>query len=85
MNTVNNWKEDEKSLQRTFKFKDFTEAFSFMTSVAFAAEKLDHHPDWANTYDTVDIKLSTHSAGHKVTEKDRKLAKAIDDLFIKYC
>ena len=80
-----NWKEEEKSLKRTFKFKDFTEAFSFMTQVAFAAEKMNHHPDWSNSYDKVTIQLSTHSAGNQVTDKDRKLAKTIDGVFLKYC
>jgi 4a-hydroxytetrahydrobiopterin dehydratase len=51
-----------------------------MTRVALAAEKMDHHPDWSNVYDTVEITLSTHSAGDIVTEKDRKLAKKIDEL-----
>ena len=74
------WKEENNSLQQQFKFKDFSEAFSFMTRVAFLAEKMNHHPDWANVYNTVTIKLNTHDAGGVVTEKDRKLAAAIDAL-----
>lgn len=74
------WKEDNNSLKRTFKFKDFKEAFGFMTQVALIAEKMDHHPNWSNVYNTVSIELSTHDAGNKVTELDRKLAKAIDEL-----
>ena len=72
------WKEENDKLQRTFKFKDFSEAFAFMARVALAAEKMDHHPEWTNVYNTVDIKLCTHDAGYKITAKDRKLAEAID-------
>lgn len=74
------WKEDKNSMTRNFKFKDFSEAFAFMTRVALEAEKMDHHPTWTNTYNTVDITLSTHDAGNIVTEKDHKLAKKIDAL-----
>lgn len=74
------WKEENDSLKKTFKFKDFKEAFAFMTQVALIAEKMDHHPNWSNVYNTVSIELSTHDAGNKVTELDRKLAKAIDEL-----
>ena len=74
------WKEDNNRLVRTFKFKDFKEAFGFMTKVALVAEKMDHHPTWSNVYNTVTIELNTHDAGNVVTEKDRKLAKAIDQL-----
>ncbi len=75
-----NWKENNRSLEKEFKFRDFTEAFGFMTKVALIAEKMDHHPTWTNTYNTVSISLSTHDAGDTVTEKDRELARAIDDL-----
>jgi 4a-hydroxytetrahydrobiopterin dehydratase len=74
------WEEKNNALHRQFKFANFSEAFAFMTRVALAAEKMDHHPDWSNVYDTVDITLSTHSAGDIVTEKDRKLAKKIDEM-----
>ena len=74
------WEEKENSLQRTFQFKDFSEAFAFMTRVALIAEKMDHHPVWVNVYNRVEIKLSTHSMGDVVTDKDRKLAAAIDKL-----
>ena len=74
------WTEKENSLQRTFQFKDFSEAFAFMTRVALIAEKMDHHPEWKNIYNSVEVKLSTHSAGDIVTDKDRKLAAAIDKL-----
>lgn len=72
------WKEDKKSMTRNFEFKDFSEAFAFMTRVALEAEKMNHHPTWTNTYNTVEITLSTHDAGDIVTEKDHKLAKKID-------
>lgn len=78
------WKEENDQLKATFKFKDFTQAFSFMTEVAFHAEKMQHHPDWHNVYNTVDFALSTHDAGDKVTEKDHKLAKAIDGIFARF-
>ena len=74
------WEEKNNSLYRKFTFKDFSEAFAFMTRVALAAEKMDHHPNWSNVYNTVEISLSTHSAGDVVTEKDRKLAAKIDAL-----
>ena len=74
------WEEKNNTLCRKFEFKDFSQAFSFMTRVALAAEKMDHHPSWTNVYNTVEISLSTHSAGNIVTEKDRKLALKIDAL-----
>ena len=74
------WAEQDNRLKKTFKFKDFSEAFSFMTRVALIAEKMDHHPYWSNVYNTVNIELSTHDAGDIVTDKDRKMAKAIDSL-----
>lgn len=76
------WKEENNKLTRTFKFKDFTEAFAFMTRVAFLAEKMNHHPNWSNVYNTVTIELNTHDAGNTVTDKDRKLATEIDKLVI---
>jgi len=72
------WEEKNNTLYRKFQFKNFSEAFAFMTRVALAAEKMDHHPNWSNVYNTVEISLSTHDAGNIVTEKDRKLAKLID-------
>lgn len=74
------WTETNNSLQRTFTFKDFSEAFAFMTRVALLAEKHDHHPEWNTVWNKVEITLRTHSAGNVVTEKDRKLAAAIDKL-----
>ncbi len=69
-----------ETLSKDFKFKSFLEAWAFMSQVALLAEKLEHHPDWSNSYSKVSISLSTHSAGDKVTEKDRKLAQQIDEL-----
>lgn len=68
------------ALKKTFLFKDFSEAFAFMTRVALLAEKQDHHPYWVNVWNRVEITLNTHSAGNIVTEKDRALAEAIDKL-----
>lgn len=72
------WTEKNNSLYRKFTFKDFSEAFAFMQRVALAAEKMDHHPTWSNTYNVVEINLNTHDAGNTITEKDRKLATLID-------
>jgi 4a-hydroxytetrahydrobiopterin dehydratase len=74
------WKEENNKLYKKFKFKDFSEAFAFMTRVAIEAEKMDHHPEWKNVYNAVEIWLSTHDAGDIITEKDRKLATKIDAL-----
>jgi 4a-hydroxytetrahydrobiopterin dehydratase len=68
-----------KALVRTIKFKDFSEAFAFLTRVAMHAEKVDHHPEFTNVWNRVDFRLTTHSAGG-VTDSDRKLAEAISGL-----
>ncbi|MBS0221208.1 MAG: 4a-hydroxytetrahydrobiopterin dehydratase [Proteobacteria bacterium] len=65
------------AIQKSFKFGDFNQAWGFMTRVALAAEKADHHPEWSNVYNRVEIVLSTHDAGG-VTEKDVALARFID-------
>lgn len=75
------WEEKDNSLQKTFSFKNFSEAFGWMTRVALAAEKMDHHPEWTNVYNKVFVKLYTHDAGNTITERDRKLAKKMDELF----
>lgn len=77
------WKEEDNKLKATFEFKDFVEAFSFMTKVAIHAEKQNHHPWWSNVYNTVNIELCTHDADNTVTEKDRKLAMTITELYDK--
>jgi 4a-hydroxytetrahydrobiopterin dehydratase len=74
------WQEEDNKLKKSFEFKNFNEAFGFMTRVALIAEKMDHHPWWSNVYNQVSIELTTHDAGNTVTERDRKLAAAIDKL-----
>ena len=74
------WKEQDNRLTRTFIFKDFSEAFSFMTRVAMLAEQHNHHPNWSNVWNTVIIALTTHDAGNLITKNDRNLALAIDKL-----
>ena len=74
------WETKNDQLVREFEFKNFSEAWAFMSRVALAAEKVDHHPEWTNVYNKVTIKLNTHSAGNIVTQKDRDLAATIDGL-----
>ena len=74
------WKEEDNKLKKTFEFKDFVEAFGFMSQVAIIAEKMNHHPNWSNVYNTVSFELNTHDDGDVVTEKDKKMAEAIDGL-----
>ncbi|MGH1434040.1 MAG: 4a-hydroxytetrahydrobiopterin dehydratase [Lewinella sp.] len=78
------WTEQDNELRATFKFKNFTQAFAFMTEVAFVAEAQQHHPNWSNVYNTVSFRLNTHDAGNTVTEKDRKLAAAIDEIAVRH-
>ncbi len=78
------WQEKNNSLQATFRFRDFAEAFAFMTEVALAAERQQHHPNWSNVWNTVEISLTTHDAGNVVTDKDRRLAQAIEAIYRKY-
>lgn len=78
------WHEEKNRLQAIFKFRDFAEAFAFMTEVAFRAEKQNHHPNWSNVWNTVEIQLTTHDAGNMVTDKDHKLAETIDRIYRKY-
>lgn len=75
-----NWIEENNTLKRSFTFKNFIEAWSFMTKVAMVAEKMNHHPEWSNVYNKVSITLTTHDEGNRITEKDRELAKKIDEL-----
>lgn len=81
---MNHWKEESNSLCGSFEFKNFREAFAFMTEVAIEAEKMNHHPDWSNVWNKVDFKLNTHDAGNVVTDKDLALAKKIDEVYLKY-
>ncbi|HHX43237.1 MAG TPA: 4a-hydroxytetrahydrobiopterin dehydratase [Chloroflexi bacterium] len=74
------WTYDERRLTKTFRFGGFPEAIAFIVRLAFEAEALDHHPDLHNVYNRVEIALSTHEAGDRVTERDIRLARAIDAL-----
>jgi len=75
----NDWKivDNRNAIFKKFKFKSFIQAFSWMTSVAIIAEKMDHHPEWANVYNTVEVTLTTHSAGG-LTKLDLALARKMD-------
>lgn len=75
-----NWTINEKSIQKKFEFPDFKKAFEFMSKVADLAEKMDHHPDWSNSYNQVNIELSTHDKGG-ITERDIILASQIEKEF----
>jgi len=78
---MNNWTvNDSGKLERNFKFKDFTEAFSFMTRIALIAEKMNHHPEWFNVYNQVKIELTSHDVG-KVSDRDYELAEKINNVF----
>ena len=72
------WDEGRDAIRRSFRFRDFSEAFAFMTRVAMAAEQADHHPEWGNVWNRVDILLTTHDA-NGLTQKDLALAKRIDE------
>ena len=74
------WKQLENALVAELEFKNFLDAFAFMTDVAALAEEHNHHPEWSNVYNRVTIRLTTHDAGNQVTDKDRKLAEAIEAL-----
>ncbi|MEL6810616.1 MAG: 4a-hydroxytetrahydrobiopterin dehydratase [Bacteroidota bacterium] len=76
---LDGWEYNENAIHTSFEFEDFKDAFSVMTRIAFEAERLNHHPDWTNVYNTLQISLSTHDAGG-VTENDFELARIIDEL-----
>lgn len=78
--SLKNWSFDGKHISRNFKFKNFVNAFSFMTVVALEAEKADHHPEWSNVYNSVTINLNTHSA-NGITQLDLDMAQSIDKAF----
>ena len=80
---LKSWSFDGIYIIRNFKFKTFVNAFSFMTAVALEAEKMDHHPEWSNIYNSVTINLNTHDA-HGITQKDFDLAQSIERLFESY-
>ena len=78
------WTEKDNHLSASFKFENFTRAWAFMTEVAFAAEQANHHPNWSNVYNTVEILLTTHDADNTVTEKDRELAQVIEKIYDRF-
>jgi 4a-hydroxytetrahydrobiopterin dehydratase len=82
-NHLKNWNFKQTAIHRDFKFKTFVEAFSFMTAIALEVEKIDHHPDWTNSYNKVSIDLSTHSE-KGITQLDFDLADQIDQIYKKY-
>lgn len=77
---MKNWEEQNGQLYKEYEFKNFVEAFDFMSKVALLAEKSDHHPTWENTYNKVKIWLTTHDQGDVITEKDRQMASDIDKI-----
>jgi 4a-hydroxytetrahydrobiopterin dehydratase len=79
LKALKGWKEAKggEAIAKNFKFKDFNEAFGFMTRVALLADKMDHHPEWFNVYNRVEVMLSTHDAGG-VTQNDIAMAKAMN-------
>lgn len=79
MKSLPGWELGEDRIKRTFRFKDFVEAFGWMSSVALIAERMNHHPEWRNVWATVEVELSTHDAGG-LTELDMKLAAEMDTL-----
>jgi len=77
---MNHWKEENNTLIKTFEFSSFEEAMQFMQNATPFISETDHHPTWTNTYNRVEVKLTTHDVGNKITEKDRKLAAYLDKL-----
>ena len=75
---LSGWERVDDRIRKTFRFASFAEAFGFMTSVAIVAEKLDHHPEWRNVYNRVDVELTTHDTGG-ISERDIALAHAMDE------
>jgi 4a-hydroxytetrahydrobiopterin dehydratase len=78
------WVEENNKLKKSLKFKDFSVTWAFMTEVAIVAEKMNHHPNWKNAYNKLDISLFTHDHDNKVTPKDLELSKAIDKILLHY-
>lgn len=79
LENLEGWSHSEAGLQTSFEFANFKEAFTLMTRIAFEAEALNHHPNWSNVYNQLEITLTTHDAGG-VTDKDFKLAEAIEKI-----
>ncbi|MBR9918132.1 pterin-4-alpha-carbinolamine dehydratase [bacterium] len=74
------WREENNALHKTFEFADFKEALTWMVKASFEIETMNHHPEWTNVYNKVEVKLTTHDEGNKVTDKDRALAKRLDSI-----
>jgi 4a-hydroxytetrahydrobiopterin dehydratase len=81
---MTNWKEESNTLIGHFQFDNFSIAFSFMTQVALLSEKMNHHPDWSNSWNKVEIRLTTHDAGNVITQKDKDLAEGITKIYNSY-
>ena len=81
---MTNWKEESNTLIGHFQFDNFSIAFSFMTQVALLSEKMNHHPNWSNSWNKVEIRLTTHDAGNVITQKDKDLAKGITKIYNEY-
>lgn len=79
LENLTGWKYSDGAIEKTYVFSNFKEAFAMMSRIAFECEAQNHHPDWSNVYKTLNIRLNTHDAGG-VTEKDFKLAEAIDEI-----
>ncbi|MFM1820287.1 MAG: hypothetical protein RLZZ402_646 [Bacteroidota bacterium] len=75
------WKTTNQSLEKTFEFKTFEDAMQFMQDATPFISKTDHHPTWSNTYNRVNVFITTHDAGNQVTEKDYTLAKYLDESY----
>jgi 4a-hydroxytetrahydrobiopterin dehydratase len=78
---MNLWNEENQILSKTFTFASFEDAMRFMQLAAPFISEVDHHPTWSNTYNRVEVQLTTHDAGNKITQKDRDLAKYLDALY----
>ena len=78
------WQENGQALHKTFYFKDFLEAIAFMNQAASSVEALHHHPEWANVYNRVTVRLTTHDAGHTITPKDHQLAQVLDEHYARF-
>lgn len=80
-NRLEDWKVEDDKLKKTFKFGNFKESMAFMVRLSYEAEAMMHHPELFNVFNTVDVALTTHDVGGKVTEKDIKLAETLDALY----